>query len=89
MNQEEREIRMHRPGGRIQERVKSARLQARELVDDDIREGLASSSSAEELEELVDEKVGYILEAESLMDSQSAVDLLQDDTAEESEVMAA
>lgn len=80
---------MHRPGGRIQERVKSARLQARELVDDDIREGLASSSSAEELEELVDEKVGYILEAESLMDSQSAVDLLQDDTAEESEVMAA
>lgn len=57
-------------GGKIKPRTPSARLEARKLVEDDILDQLSSSSSDLEFEELVDDKVEYILEAESLLEAQ-------------------
>lgn len=61
---------MSSPGGKGFQRVQSARLEARKLVQEDIADGLLTSSSQEEIEDEVDLKVEYVLEAESLLDAQ-------------------
>lgn len=61
---------MRMMGGTADERGQSSRLQAQRLVEEDISDGLLTSSSHDEFEDLVDEKELYVRETTSLLEAQ-------------------